>query len=286
MPSSRRTPRRRKRLRADMESAPTTNGGPAANRAKRGPAVISDLCRGRCLHCARRRVSEANRATGPALRPEIVPRGLWRRKVPREGHGPPLQTMANARPNGKGTRPRAAVGRDALIPPDPAAAGTPAGGINPSPTNHGRPAANRGKRGPAVISGLCRGRCLHCARRRVSEANRATGPALRPEIVPRGPVAAQGSAGGINPSPTNHGERPAKREGHTPPGGRRAGCPHPAAPRGGGNTRGRIWNPPLRPTAGPRPNGQTAALRLYRTFVGDDACIVPGPLRRRERSRF
>ena len=173
MPSSRRTPRRRKVLRADMESAPTTNG---------------------------RRVSEANRAIGPALRPEIVPRGLWRRKVPREGHGPPLQTMANARPNGKGTRPPAAVGRDALIPPHPAAAGTPAGGINPSPTNHGRPAANRGKRGPAVISDLCRGRCLHCARRRVSEANRAIGPALRPEIVPGTPR-----------------RRKVPREGHGPP---------------------------------------------------------------------
>ena len=74
------------------------------------------------MHCARRRVSEANRAIGPALRPEIVPGTPRRCKVPREGHGPPLQTMANTRPNGKGTRPRTAVGRDALIPPHPAAA--------------------------------------------------------------------------------------------------------------------------------------------------------------------
>ena len=35
------------------------------------------------MHCARRRVSEANRAAGPALRPEIVPRTLRRRKYPR-----------------------------------------------------------------------------------------------------------------------------------------------------------------------------------------------------------
>ena len=164
MPSSRRTPRRRKRLRADMESAPTTNGGPAANRGKRGPAVISDLCRGRCLHCARRRVSEANRATGPALRPEIVPRGLWRRKVPREGHGPPLQTMANARPNGKGTRPRAAVGRDALIPPHPAAAGTfpvlnfdGAAGVNARPTGRGQHGGPTGNRRPCAATNPCRG---------------------------------------------------------------------------------------------------------------------------------
>ena len=136
-------------------AGPRPNGQTAALR------LISGLCRGRCLHCARRRVSEANRATGPALRPEIVPQTPQRRKVPREGHGPPLQTVANARPNGKGTRPPAAVGRDALIPPHPAAAGAPAGGINPSPTNHGGPAAKRANRGPAVISDLCRGRCLH-----------------------------------------------------------------------------------------------------------------------------
>ena len=134
--------------------------------------------------------------------------------------------MANTRPNGKGTRPRVAVGRDALIPPHPAAAQGSAGGINPSPTNHGRPSAKRAKRGPAVISGLCRGRCLH---------------------RPAGPVAAQGSAGGPWPSPTNRGEHLAKREGHTPPGGRRAGCPHPAAPRGGGNTRGRDKSLPYEP---------------------------------------
>ena len=150
-----------------------------------------------------------------------------------------------------------------------------------SPTTDGRPAAKRAKRGPAVISDLCRGRCLHCARRRVSEANRATGPALRPEIVPRGPAAAQGPAGGPWPSPTNHGERPAKREGHTPPGGRRAGCPHPAGPRGGGNTRGRDKSLPYEPRQGPRPTGENAALRLYRASVGDDACTAPAGAFRR-----
>ena len=35
------------------------------------------------------------------------------------------------------------VGRDALIPPHPAPPQTPAGGINPSPTTNGRPAADR-----------------------------------------------------------------------------------------------------------------------------------------------
>ena len=50
-----------------------------------------------------------------------------RRKVPREGHGPPLQTMADAWPTGAAATTRATVGRDALIPPDLAAAGTFAG---------------------------------------------------------------------------------------------------------------------------------------------------------------
>ena len=79
----------------------------------------------------------------------------------------------------------------------------------------------------------------------------------------------------------------AKKVGRNRPGGRRAGCPHPAGPRGGANgsvlklpwcggrerppykfgkTRrpprrihaaarspGRIWNPPLQPTAGLQP---------------------------------
>ena len=129
--------------------------GPRPNgQAARPRGYKSDLCRGRCLHCARRRVSEANRATGPALRPEIVPRGLWRRKVPQEGHGPPLQTMANARPNGKGTRPRAAVGRDALIiPPDPAAAQTPAGGYGIRPYDQRRARGQTGKPRPCGYIG-------------------------------------------------------------------------------------------------------------------------------------
>ena len=42
------------------------------------------------------------------------------------------------------------VGRDALIPPHPAPPQAPAGGINPSPTNHGGPAANRETEGIIV----------------------------------------------------------------------------------------------------------------------------------------
>ena len=41
------------------------------------------------------------------------------------------------------TATRAAVGRDALIPPDPAAEQGPAGGMNPAPTTGGGCAAGR-----------------------------------------------------------------------------------------------------------------------------------------------
>ena len=83
------------------------------------PPVTTNLCRGRCSHCARRRVSEANRAAGPALRPEIVPGTPRWRKASREGHGPPLQTFRNDPPNRTAAATRAIVGRDALIPPHP-----------------------------------------------------------------------------------------------------------------------------------------------------------------------
>ena len=43
------------------------------------------------------------------------------------------------------------------------------------------------------------------------------------------------------------GKRPAKRDGPAHPGGRRAGCPHPAAPRGVANACGRDESRPYRP---------------------------------------
>ena len=97
--------------------------------------------------------------------------------------------------------------------------------VNP-PTTTGRPAANR-ENAPRRAANLCRGR-FHI------------GP---------GPRRIARLAGGACPSPTNHGKRPTKRDGLKHPGGRRAGCPHPAAPRAAANTRGRIGNPPLRPAA-------------------------------------
>ena len=63
---------------------------------------------------------------------------------------------------------------------------------------------------------------------------------------PGDPALPQVSAGGINPSPTTNGGPAAKPDSRNHPGGRRAGCPHPAGLCAAANTHGRIWNPPLR----------------------------------------
>ena len=127
-------------------------------------------------------------------------------------------------------------------------------------------------------------------------------PSTRPKPQPplwqnagNRPGAAQTPAGGPWPSPANHGERPAKRDGRGHPGKRRAGCPHPAGPCGSANTLPRPEAafqggaiPPSRPAAVPPPfdkGGKSAAklrppgrpqLCVIATPVGDDACIVPG----------
>ena len=127
-------------------------------------------------------------------------------------------------------------------PAAPRGGATPAGGYGIRPYDRRRARGQTGNRGANGIANLCRGRCLH---------------------RPGNPAAARGSPGGINPAPTNNfyvwanrGGRAVKTNGCRFPGGRRAGCPHPAAPRGGANARGRIWNPPLRPTEGPWSNGE------------------------------
>ena len=60
----------------------------------------------------------------------IVPRTPRRRKVPGRAMALPYMPSGYVRPTGTATRARATVGRDALIPPHPAAAQTPAGGIS------------------------------------------------------------------------------------------------------------------------------------------------------------
>ena len=108
----------------------------------------------------------------------------------------------------------------------------------PALRSRGNTAATRENAIPAAIANPCRGRCSHCARRRVSEANRTAGPALRPEIVP-GCSRRRGVREGHAPPLHGIRARPAKWDCRSRPGERRAGCPHPAAPRGSAGFRGR-----------------------------------------------
>ena len=192
---------------------------PRANARPNGkpqPCGIANLCRGRCLH----RPGNHAAAQGPAGGINPGPYGRW--------HGP--------RPNGK-LQPSGVAnpcrGRCLHRPGNPAAAQGPAGGINPAPTDDGTVPGQTGNYNPAALQTRVGGRCLH-----------------RPG-EPRG--GRRGSAGGISglraaaaaavalrnaPAGAVNNSRPyesilcfgptgmARRH----PGGRRAGCPHPAGP--------------------------------------------------------
>ena len=97
-------------------------------------------------------------------------RGLTARRGLREGHGPPLQAMANAQPNGAAAALRANVGRDALIPP----------GLRWG-ERHGFES-------------------LRCGGRERPPYGAGQNPAAN-----RKPALPQGFAGGMNPTPTNKG---------------------------------------------------------------------------------
>ena len=131
-----------------MNPAPTDRVNPAANRKPRATATHVGA------HIVRPGNPAANRkprvaATYVGDDARIVPGNPAIPQGPREAHDPPLQTPANARSNRRDTSLGAAVGRDALIPPYPAAAQTPAGGMNPAPTDRANPAANRKPRAAA-----------------------------------------------------------------------------------------------------------------------------------------
>ena len=144
----------------------------------------------------------------------------------------------------------------------------------PALRNRGNTAATRENATPAAIANPCRGRCSHCARRRVSEANRTAGPALRPEIVP-GCSRRRGVREGHAPLLHAVRGRPAKWACRSRPGERRAGCPHPAEPRGGGNVPdfepprcGGRERPPYGPGKTRRPTGK---MQPPRCTVGADS---------------
>ena len=98
----------------------------------------------------------------------------------------------------------------------PAAANTP-GGYGIRPYDRRRAPRPTGKLRPCHTTNPCRGRCLH---------------------RPGDHAPPQGSAGGINPAPTNKFCVSGQTGTAAPPGGRRAGCPHPAGPPAAANTPG------------------------------------------------
>ena len=107
---------------------------------------------------------------------------------------------------------RADVGRDAPSRRTLRRHGVPRADMESAPTTGGKAHDQPGNHGPCMIANLCRGTMLASSRDVFGGA---------------------GFAGGPWPSPTNRGKRSAKREGGGHPGGRRAGCPHPAGPCGG-----------------------------------------------------
>ena len=190
----------------------------------------------------------------------IVPHTSRHRKHPGRDKSRPYKPSEHDRPNRTGATTQASVGRDALIPPHPAAAQTPAGGINPAPTVNGRVHDQPGNRG------------LVAPQTHVGDDACIVPGTLLHRKVP-------GRDKSLPYKPSEH-DSP-NRDGRNHPGVRRAGCPHPAAPRGGANTRGRIWNPPLRTTANAAANRENAVPALQQTPVGDDACTAPAGAFRR-----
>ena len=177
--------------------SPTNRGGRLTNRETANPRGVANFCRGRCLHRPGNPAVTQTPAGGinPAPTNNFY---VWANRGGRvvKTNGcrfpggrragcpiPPHPAAAQTPAGGYGIRPydrRRARGQTG----NPAAARTPRGGPWPSPTNRGGRLTNRETANPRGVANFCRGRCLHCARGRVSEANWTAGPALRPEIVP------------------------------------------------------------------------------------------------------
>ncbi len=188
---------------------------------------------------------------------------------------PPYGTGEIRRPPGKMQSPRYTVGADSISARFTAAQGS-AGGINPAPTGK---FCVSGKPGTAMFVPVCRGPrpsrrgprqgrpgrygigpYMGCLRRRgVPGTMRASSPTYlcnyarsafsrqtrtSSTVVGADSISARFSAArGLREghAPPLHAvrERPAKWDCRGHPGERRAGCPHPAAPRGSSGFRGR-----------------------------------------------
>ena len=163
--------------------------------------------------------------------------------------------------------PRCTVGADSISARFAAAQGS-TGGINPAPT--GKFCVSGKSGGHDVYPGL-QGRAMALPR---GYAAGQTGPIWNRPL--HGVfAAARGLREGHAPPLHAVRERPAKWDCRGRPGERRAGCPHPAGPRGGGNVPGFEFQrcggrkrPPYGPGKTRRPTGK---MQPPRCTVGADS---------------
>ena len=261
MPSSRRTPRRRKHPRADMESAPTDDDECRGQPGNRGPplqqtSVGDDACTAPA--------GAFRRPTGPQARllgrrSSREPRGGVR--FPGRAMALPYKPRKTTGQTGTAVTTQASVGRDALIPPHPARRKRPRADMESAPTDDGECRGQPGNGAPAAPQTSVRDDACTAP---AGAFRRPTGPQAR--LLGR--RSSREPCGGVR-FPGWDKSRPYKPSETT----RQTGTgvttrafvgrdalipPHP---RGGANTRGRIWNPPLRTTANAAANRETAAPR-------------------------
>ena len=180
---------------------------------------------------------------------------------------PPYGPGETRRPPGKIQSPRYTVGADSISARFAAARGS-AGGINPAPT--GKFCVSGKSGGRDVCPGL-QGRAMALPR---GYAAGQAGPIWNRPL--HGVfAAARGLREGHAPPLHAVRERPAKWDCRGRPGERRAGCPHPAGPRGGGNVPGFEFQrcggrkrPPYGPGETRRPPGK---MQPPRCTVGADS---------------
>ena len=192
---------------------------------------------------------------------------------------PPYGPGETRRPPGKMRFPQYTVGADSISARFAAARGS-VGGINPTPTGK---FFVSGKPGAAMFAPVCRGVMALPQGSAAGQAGPIWNRPLHGVFA-----AARGLREGHAPPLHAVRERPAKWDCRGHPGERRAGCPHPAAPRGGGNVPGFEFQrcggrerPPYGTGETRRPPGKMQPPRPLQTHVGDDARIVPGCLWRR-----
>ena len=110
----------------------------------------------------------------------IVPETLRRRKVPREGHGPPLQTMENAAANRCGLDHPGDRRAGCPHPAGPCGGGNVCGRDKSLPYKPRRAHGQPGNRNLRVMINLCRGRCLHRPANPAAAQPPAGGYGIRP----------------------------------------------------------------------------------------------------------